>query len=156
MGNYVIVGENDFAEELAKKLQTDFIQVTSTIFPDTELKIRMNNSDLGKIGDRTALVVIRARRYEPNPNDCVLLWGSSIWEWFDPLSLIRAMKQVAKVRDDVKLFFMSRGHPNPQLNAVLPMEMYGRAVQLSRDLGLIDRLNVSRLFGGGWHKDRLG
>jgi ribose-phosphate pyrophosphokinase len=72
VGNYVIVGENDFAEELAKKLQTDFIKVTSTIFPDTELKIRMNNSDLGKIGDRTALVVIRARRYEPDPNDCVL------------------------------------------------------------------------------------
>lgn len=72
MGNYVIVGENDFAEELAKKLQTDFIQITSTIFPDTEVKIRMSNSELGKIGNRTALVVIRARRYEPNPNDCVL------------------------------------------------------------------------------------
>ena len=72
MSNYVIVGENDFAEELATQLQTDFIQITSTIFPDTELKTRMNRSDLRTIGNRTPLVVIRARRYEPDPNDCVL------------------------------------------------------------------------------------
>jgi len=74
-----------------------------------------------------------------NSNDRVLLWGGSILEWFDPLSLVQAMKQVAKVRNDVKLFFMGRGHPNPGLNAVLPMEVYDRAVQLSRDLDLINK-----------------
>ena len=31
MGNYVVIGEDDFAEKLAKRLQTDFIQVKSTI-----------------------------------------------------------------------------------------------------------------------------
>ena len=72
MGNYVIIGEDDFAKELATQLHTDFLPVTSTIFPDTELKTRMNSLDLKKIGDRTALVVIRAKRYNPDPNDCVL------------------------------------------------------------------------------------
>jgi ribose-phosphate pyrophosphokinase len=72
MGKYVVLGEDAFAEDLAKHLQTDFIQITPTIFPDTELKTRMNISALKTIGDRPALVVVRAKRYAPNPNDCVL------------------------------------------------------------------------------------
>ncbi len=72
MGNYVVVGEDEFAKELAAHLHTDFLPVTSTIFPDAELKTRMHSPDLKKIEDRTALVVIRAKRYTPDPNDCVL------------------------------------------------------------------------------------
>jgi len=73
------------------------------------------------------------------PEDKVILWGSGIWDWFDPLTLIEAVGRVARVRSDVKLFFMSKGHPNPQLNAALRLVMYDRAVALSRDLGLYNR-----------------
>lgn len=72
MISYVVVGEDEFAEKLARELQTEFIKITPTIFPDREVKIRMNVSALKRIGSRTALVVIRAKRYAPNPNDCVL------------------------------------------------------------------------------------
>lgn len=71
--------------------------------------------------------------------DKVILWGSGIWDWFDPLTLIRAVGNVASERSDVKLVFMSKGHPNPQLNASLRLAMYDRAVQLSKDLSLYDR-----------------
>jgi glycosyltransferase involved in cell wall biosynthesis len=71
--------------------------------------------------------------------DKVILWGSGIWDWFDPLTLIEAVGRVSRVRSDVKLFFMSKGHPNPELNSALRLAMYARAVQLSKDLGLYNR-----------------
>ncbi len=72
MSDYVVIGEDEFAEELARELQTDFIRLTPTVFPDREVKTRISVSDIRRIGSRTALVVMRAKRYAPNPNDCVL------------------------------------------------------------------------------------
>lgn len=72
MVNYVIFGEDEFSEKLAKELQTDFIQLKSSRFPDRELKTRIDASALKKVGDKTALIVIRAMRYNPNPNDCLI------------------------------------------------------------------------------------
>ncbi|MDH5770982.1 MAG: hypothetical protein OEZ25_06830, partial [Candidatus Bathyarchaeota archaeon] len=65
MTNYLVVGEDEFAEKLARELQTEFIKITTIIFPDREVKTRMNVSALRRIGSRTALVVIRAKRYAP-------------------------------------------------------------------------------------------
>ena len=45
-------------------------------------------------------------------NDKVLIWGGGIWNWFDPLTLIEAMREVTQIRKDVKLFFMGIGHPS--------------------------------------------
>ncbi|UCH02888.1 MAG: ribose-phosphate diphosphokinase [Candidatus Bathyarchaeota archaeon] len=72
MVNYVIFGEDEFSEKLAKELQADFVQIESTRFPDRELKTRIDTSALKKVGDKTALIVIRAMRYNPNPNDCLI------------------------------------------------------------------------------------
>ena len=72
MSNYVIFGESGFAENLAKELNTDFIEITQTIFPDREIKTRVDVLALQKLKDRTALIVVRSKRYIPNPNDCVL------------------------------------------------------------------------------------
>jgi len=72
MDNYVIVGESVFAEAIAKGLQADFVRITPRKFPDMEIKTRLNVSKLKDIGDRIVLVVIRANRFEPDPNDCVL------------------------------------------------------------------------------------
>src|SRR5581483_5821421 len=46
-------------------------------------------------------------------HDRVILWGGGIWEWFDPLTLIRAVHRVRSTRPEVKLFFMGIKHPNP-------------------------------------------
>jgi glycosyltransferase involved in cell wall biosynthesis len=68
--------------------------------------------------------------------DTVLLWGGGIWNWFDPLTLIRAVGRIAETRDDVKLFFLGVRHPNPLIEE---MEMARRARELAAELGLTDR-----------------
>lgn len=77
-------------------------------------------------------------------DDRVLLWGGGIWNWFDPLTLIRAVGQLARTRDDVKLYFLGVTHPNPSVPA---MSMAVRAVELSKELGLLDR---HVFFNLGW------
>ncbi len=78
------------------------------------------------------------------PDDRVLLWGGGIWDWFDPLTLIRAVAAVAAERGDVRLFFM--GTRTPSLYAP-KQSMADQAAALSRDLGLLDRVV---LFHDGW------
>jgi glycosyltransferase involved in cell wall biosynthesis len=68
--------------------------------------------------------------------DKVLLWGGGIWNWFDPLTLIRAVGQIAGQRDDVKLYFLGVKHPNPDIPE---MQMADRAVALAKELDLLDR-----------------
>ena len=46
-------------------------------------------------------------------NDRVLLWPGGIWNWFDPLTVIDAVAELARRRDDVRLFFLGLRHPNP-------------------------------------------
>lgn len=75
-------------------------------------------------------------KYGLHANDKVLLWGGGIWNWFDPLSLIKAMKVISQHRSDVKLVFMGIQPPDPNL----PMtSMSAQAIQLAQDLALINR-----------------
>jgi glycosyltransferase involved in cell wall biosynthesis len=69
-------------------------------------------------------------------DDRVLLWNGGIWNWLDPITLIRAMKLLVGERDDVKLLFMGTRHPNPR---VPEMEVCAETIALSKDLGLYDR-----------------
>ncbi len=68
--------------------------------------------------------------------DHVILWGGGVYNWFDPLTLIRAMDRVAAQRDDVKLVFLGIRHPNPEVGGG---EMAERAVALSRELDLYEK-----------------
>ena len=72
------------------------------------------------------------------PDDIVVLWGGGIWDWLDPLTIIRAMERVQAARPDVKLFFLGSQHPS---SADIPqmMTMYDQAVALAKDLGLLNR-----------------
>jgi GT2 family glycosyltransferase/glycosyltransferase involved in cell wall biosynthesis len=67
------------------------------------------------------------------PDDRVILWGGGIWEWFDPLTLIRAVHRIRETRPEVKLFFMGIKHPNP---LVPDMAMTAKAIDLARELEL--------------------
>jgi GT2 family glycosyltransferase/glycosyltransferase involved in cell wall biosynthesis len=84
------------------------------------------------------------------PDDKVILWAGGIWPWFDPLTLIRAVAEIAKQRQDVKLFFMGKGHFDPKV--VPTAEMADRAMRLSRELGVLDKF----VFFGDWslYEDR--
>lgn len=76
-------------------------------------------------------------------SDFVLLWGGGIWNWFDPLSLIEAVKQLdGKV--PVKLVFMGIDHPNAKIPR---MPMVNKAMQKAKELGLND---TSVFFNEGW------
>jgi len=67
------------------------------------------------------------------PDDKVILWGGGIYNWFDPLTLIRAIDVLRTRRDDVRLFFLGMQHPHPH---VPEMRMSFAARTLSADLGL--------------------
>jgi glycosyltransferase involved in cell wall biosynthesis len=70
------------------------------------------------------------------PSDQVILWGGGLWDWFDPLTLVRAMARVAAARPDARLVFLGTRHPNA---ALPPMAMPGRTRELATALGLAER-----------------
>jgi glycosyltransferase involved in cell wall biosynthesis len=83
-------------------------------------------------------------------DDEVVLWGGGIYNWFDPLVLIRAIDRLRRRRPNVRLFFMGVKHPNPE---VPEMRMSVAARSLADDLGLTD---VHVFFNEGWvgYEDR--
>ena len=68
------------------------------------------------------------------PDDKVILWGGGIYNWFDPLTLIKAIDLLRQRRDDVRLFFLGTRHPNPH---VPEMRMAVAARELAAELGLV-------------------
>lgn len=79
-------------------------------------------------------------------DDFVIIWGGGIYNWFDPLSLIKAMRLISLERDDIKLFFMGVKHPNPM---VKELSLVGETVNLAKSLGIFEK-NV--FFNFGWVK----
>lgn len=76
--------------------------------------------------------------------DIVALWAGGIWQWLDPLTPIRAMKEVAAARNDVKLVFLGTEDPNPNNR---PMAMVEASRKLAAELQLLDH---SIFFIPGW------
>jgi glycosyltransferase involved in cell wall biosynthesis len=68
--------------------------------------------------------------------DRLLLWWGGIWNWLDPLTLLRALKEVAASHPEVRLFFMGVTHPNP---AIAPSARVRDAIELASRLDLLDR-----------------
>lgn len=66
--------------------------------------------------------------------DTLLIWGGSILNWLDTLTLIKAMDRISQVRKDVKLFFMGTEHPDQ-----IREKMLTETLNLSKKLGLTDR-----------------
>ncbi len=64
----------------------------------------------------------------------VVLWGGGIWNWLDPLTLIRAWPGVIKRFPDARLVFLGTRHPNP---TVPRHEIAGRAEALARETGVL-------------------
>lgn len=84
------------------------------------------------------------KRFGIKETDHVLLWGGGVWNWFDPLTLIRAIYEISKVRDDIYLVFMGMKHPNPH---VPEMKMATDALCLSKELDLFEK---KVFFNFGW------
>jgi GT2 family glycosyltransferase len=78
------------------------------------------------------------------PDDKVVLWGGGIYNWLDPLSLIRAIDKLRSRLPEVRLYFLGLQHPNPH---VPEMRMAVEAVELSDRLGLT---GSHVFFNEGW------
>ncbi len=69
------------------------------------------------------------------PADAVIvLWTGGLWDWLDPLTLIRAMPAVVAACPQVRLVFLAGSHPG----TIQPMQMPQRAEALAAELGLLD------------------
>jgi GT2 family glycosyltransferase/glycosyltransferase involved in cell wall biosynthesis len=51
-------------------------------------------------------------------NDLVLIWGGGIYNWLDPVSLIRAVGVAAMRHPEIKLVFLAGPHPNTGIPAM--------------------------------------
>jgi len=76
--------------------------------------------------------------------DKVLIWGGGIYNWFDPATLVEAMGLLAEDHPDIKLFFLSARHFNPDIPE---MQALTDTVETAERLGLIDR---SVFFNDSW------
>jgi glycosyltransferase involved in cell wall biosynthesis len=77
-------------------------------------------------------------------SDPILLWGGGIYDWFDPLTLIKAVAIAKKGKPNLRLVFMGGKHPNPDV----PInKMVKKAIDLATDLDLLDK-NV--FFNDSW------
>jgi glycosyltransferase involved in cell wall biosynthesis len=74
----------------------------------------------------------------------IVLWGGGIYNWFDPLTLIRAIDKLRRRLPEVRLYFMGLTHPNPNTPS---MRMGYDAQRLSEELGLTDEFVF---FNEGW------
>lgn len=69
-------------------------------------------------------------------DDKVVVWGGGVYNWFDPLTLVRAIGRLARTHHDVRLYFMGMRHPNPD---VPDMRIAWDTKALSEQLGLTGR-----------------
>ncbi|MDQ3162200.1 MAG: glycosyltransferase family 4 protein [Actinomycetota bacterium] len=81
------------------------------------------------------------------PDDRILLWPGGIWNWFDPLTVIRAVHELSSRRADLRLFFLGLRHPVPGVPGMPHAAMAEEAVALADELGLRDRVVF---FNHGW------
>jgi glycosyltransferase involved in cell wall biosynthesis len=67
------------------------------------------------------------------PDDKVILWGGGVYNWFDPITLVRAVDVLRRQVPDVRLFFLGMKHPNPD---VPEMRVAAQTRALADELGL--------------------
>lgn len=72
----------------------------------------------------------------------LLIWGGGVYDWFDPLTLIRAVALLRERLPEVRLLFL--GTRNPRVGSP---GMVGRAVALAEELGVAGR---EVLFNDDW------
>ena len=77
-------------------------------------------------------------------DDEIVIWGGGLYDWFDPLTLIRAVDKVRVARPRVRLFFLGMRHPKPDIEES-GMAVAARA--LADDLGLT---GSHVFFNDGW------
>jgi glycosyltransferase involved in cell wall biosynthesis len=74
----------------------------------------------------------------------VVVWGGGLWNWLDPLTVIRAVAELARTREDVRLVFLGLRRPDAK---VADTTMAERAVALADELEVH---GTTVLFNDAW------
>jgi glycosyltransferase involved in cell wall biosynthesis len=74
----------------------------------------------------------------------VAIWGGGVYEWFDPLVIIRAIAELNSMGKKCHLVFVGIKHPNAGIGR---HDMCSRAISLAESLGLMGKLVH---FNFGW------
>jgi glycosyltransferase involved in cell wall biosynthesis len=85
--------------------------------------------------DRRSLSALRGIHPIVPENAKIVLWGGGIWNWLDPLTLVRAWPQVLERFPQARLVFLGVRHPNPEVPAHL---MAAKTLQLAHEIGQKD------------------
>ncbi len=78
------------------------------------------------------------------PDDRLVLWGGGVYNWLDPLTVIRAVDRLRAERADLRLYFLGMSHPSPDVPA---MRVATEARALAHRLGLT---GTHVFFNEGW------
>ncbi|NTU85618.1 MAG: glycosyltransferase family 4 protein, partial [Chloroflexales bacterium] len=69
------------------------------------------------------------------PADPLILWSGGLWDWMDPLTLVRAMPAVIERVPEARLVFLAGRHPGAVASPRAPLA----ARSLAEELGLLGR-----------------
>ncbi|MFQ3662334.1 MAG: glycosyltransferase family 4 protein [Chloroflexaceae bacterium] len=69
------------------------------------------------------------------PDDLLILWSGGLWDWMDPLTLVRAMPTVVEQHPRARLVFMAGRHPG----VTATPRAVAQARALAAELDLLDR-----------------
>jgi glycosyltransferase involved in cell wall biosynthesis len=83
--------------------------------------------------------VLRGHEGICSETDTVVLWGGGLWKWFDPCSVIRAMKAISQTRNDIKLFFLATRRAATDSTGINVAYAADEAITLSQQLDLYNR-----------------
>lgn len=78
------------------------------------------------------------------PDDELLVWAGGVYNWLDPLTLVRAVAMLSLRRPQIRLYFLGLRHPNPE---VPEMAMAAETLALADELGVLGR---HVFFNEGW------
>jgi GT2 family glycosyltransferase len=65
----------------------------------------------------------------------IVLWGGGIWNWLDPLTLVKAWPEVVAAHPDARLVFLGTRHPNPLVPKHAMAEKTERLASETGELG---------------------
>lgn len=79
----IVLGEDSFSEQIAKQINSKFIKIKSNVFPDSEIKPKLEKED--DIKGSSVLLVLRSNRFNPdiNSNMMKIFFVSSLLKELD-------------------------------------------------------------------------
>jgi glycosyltransferase involved in cell wall biosynthesis len=70
-------------------------------------------------------------------DDLVLVWAGGLWDWFDPLTIVRAVAELRAACPQVRLVFFAGARPNPHGPPIVPQGI-AEVRALAAELGVLD------------------